>query len=424
AYALDGAKAVALGLGGEADPWFVYPLVTELAKKHPQDHALQLVLARSALAADDMTAALAAARAADTFGPGARAAELIAIQSRWNLGQHKAALADAAKALAAHSHDVGLRVFYANMLASAGKPRQAREALSDAKALDPDNPRIAFGYAMLAANTGDTAAARARLGSILESGGDDAAVYNLLGQLASDQKNWGEAFGWYQLDQAPDDLASSRVNSLFALYHWKGAGPAQDYLAQLQQHFPGLAPTWAGVRASLLDLSGQSEAAWQTLGAMLKRYPQIRPLRYQRALLADKLGKSGDALAALKHLVKEEPGSPLYLNAYGYTLVEHTDRYHDAYGYIKRALAVSPNDGAILDSMGWVLYRLGKPTRALGYLDRAWKQTDDPTVAFHLATVYLALNRRGEAGKVLHTALGKSPKDAKLLQLARKLARR
>ncbi len=424
AYALGGAKAVALGVGGEADPWFVYPLVADLAKKHPQDHALQLLLARSALAADDMTAALAAARKAGSFGPGARAAELIAIQARWNLGQQKAALADAAKALAAHPHDIGLRAFYANMLASAGKIRQARETLADARALDPDNPRVAFGYAMLAANTGDTATARARLAAILQADHDTPGAYTLLGHLAAGENDWGQAFGWYQLDQAPDDLASSRVNSLFALYHWKGYAQANDYLSQLELRFPGLAPTWAGVDASLLDMSGQSEAAWEALGKALARYPQVRPLRYQRALLADKLGKSGNALAALKRLVREEPGNPLYLNAYGYTLVEHTDRYRDAYGYIKRALVVSPDEGAILDSMGWVLYRMGRPEKALGYLNRAWKQTDDPTVAFHLATVYLALNRRNEAGKVLHTALGKSPKDAKLLRLERKLARR
>ncbi len=424
AYALGGAKALVLGLDGPAEPWFVYPLVSRLAGAHPDDGALQLVLARSALAADAPAAAVAAARKAAKFEAGARAAKLVEIQAQWNLGRHKTALARAARLVAAHSHDIGLRVLYANMLAQAGEPRRARDTLGDARALAPNDAQVDFGYALIAADAENPAAARARLTAILEAGDDTSGVYNLLGHLAANENDWGEAFGWYQQIHSPDDLASSRIASLFALNHWKGSAAAQDYLHQLSDRFPGLAPTWAGVHASLLDLAGKSKAAWQLLGQTLKRYPRVRPLRYQRALLADKLGKGSDALAGLKRLTSAAPGNPLYLNAYGYTLIEHTKRYREAYGYIKRAFAIDSGNGAILDSMGWALYHLGQSTQALGYLRRAWRETGDITVAGHLVTVYLALNRRGAARKILRTALGQSPKDPKLLSLQRKLARR
>lgn len=423
AYTLGGAKAVSMGLGGAVDSWFVYSLAAHLAQAHPGDPALQLLLARSALAADAPNEALKAARAARNFGPGERAAEFIGIQALWSLGRHDEALARAAKALAGHSHDTGLRVFYANMLAREGERRQAYEVLGDARALAGENSRVDFGYALVAAALGNASGARKQLSALLGQGGGNEGAYNLLGTLAADEGKWGEAFGWYQQIHSTDKLASSRVASLIALDHWKGSGAALDYLEQLKSNFPGLAPTWAGVQASILAREGKNTAAWKRLGEVLERYPEVRPLRYQRAMLADKLGKTDASLAALKRLVKAAPDNPLYLNAYGYTLTQHTTRYREAYGYIKRALAIMPNNGAVLDSLGWVLYKMKQPDKALDYLRRAWKQSNDIDVARHLVQVYITLDRRGEARKILSTALHKSPKDPQLLQLKRRLAK-
>ncbi|MDN5863822.1 MAG: tetratricopeptide repeat protein [Gammaproteobacteria bacterium] len=422
AYETGGAKAVGMGLDGAIDPWFVYSLVEDLARAHPQDEALRLLLARSALGAGNPNAALTAARESSSFGPGARAAKFIAIQALWGLGRHEQALEEAAETLADHAHDPGLRVFYANMLAREGKRYRAYEVLDDARALAPqEDPQVVFGYAVVAAALGEADKARGKLTALLERGDDSEGAYSLLAQLAEQDGQWGEAFGWYQQIQSPSSLAGSRVASLFALNRWKGNKVALDYLTQLEGNFPGLAPTWAGVRASLLGLDGRNEAAWKSLGQALERFSDVQPLRYQRALLADTLGKADKALAALDRLVKAAPHNPLYLNAYGYTLTEHTDRYREAYGYIKSALAIMPNDSAILDSMGWVLYRLEQPGKALDYLRRAWHETHDIAIARHLVQVYLALNRGDEARKVLNSALGQAPTDPQLLQLKRQL---
>ncbi|MGH8427452.1 MAG: tetratricopeptide repeat protein, partial [Gammaproteobacteria bacterium] len=100
-----------------------------------------------------------------------------------------------------------------------------------------------------------------------------------------------------------------------------------------------------------------------------------------------------------------------------------TTRYREAYGYIVKALTMSPDNGAILDSMGWVLYRLGENTKAVPYLRRAWELTGDPDVADHLVQVYLALGDTSAASKLLSDALAKTPKDATLLKLEQQLAR-
>lgn len=418
---LGGADALASIMHGPLDPWFGYAVVRPLARAHPKDADLTLLLARAALGAGDDAAALAAARRAAAAGADAQTATLVAIEAEWNLGRHKTALARGAKALAANAHDIGLRVFFAGLLAQAGQRARSREVLGDAHALAPDDPHVLFGYAVLDAAEGRIAAARARLTAVLERGGDTAGAYHLLGSLAADEHDWGQAFGWYSAVEDGDFLGSSGVAAAFALQQWKGLKIAQRYLDRLLKAAPGLAPTWLSTEATLLDQAGQTGKAYALVSHAVRQYPVVRPLRYQHALLADKLDKAAIALDTLQRLVREEPQNPEYLNAYGYTLTEHTHRYREAYDYIKRALAADPDNGAILDSMGWVLFHLGQPAKAAGYLRRAWAQTSDTEVAEHLVKVCIALGRTAEASKVLASALAKAPGNGTLIRLQQRL---
>ncbi len=421
AYQRGGAAAINSILNGPVDPWLAYAVLRPLAAKNREDELLQLMLARAALQAGDNGVALRVARGAQN-SQGAPA-HLIAIQALWSLGKHKAALAHGAEVLAAHSHDVGLRIFYAGLLARAGHYARAREVLGDARALAPRNMHVTLAYALVDVAEGKDSAARDRLTRILESGGDSAGAYSLLGRLAVAQGHWAEAFGWYASTDDPAFLGSSGVAATFALEQWKGLDTAEHYLRHLQAIAPALAPTWAAAEATLLDNAGRHRDAYRLLTKLAKRYTVVRPLRYQRALLADTLGKSDVALGILKKLVAEEPENFEYLNAYGYALTEHTHDYRKAYAYIKRALSADPGNGAILDSMGWVLYRLGRSKEALSYLRRAWGETGDPEVAGHLVTVCIALGRHAEATRVLRAALAKAPDSSVLQRLKKRLAR-
>jgi len=419
-YKARGADAVAPVLQGPVDPWFAYAVVRPLAQAHPHDPAVQLLFARTALQAGDDAAALkAVGRAAG--GPGAEAAQFVRIQALWGLGQRGKALHEGAKALAAHPKSVGLRVFFAGVLTRAGNYRRARETLDDAAALAPGNGHVILAYAVLDAAQNRDAAARERLTGLLEEGGQPAGAYHLLGRLAARQQNWGEAFGWYQAVDDGDFLATSGVAAAYVLAQWKDLATARSYLGHLEDVAPALMPTWLDAEAGLLQQAGRIQKAYGVATKAARDYPMVRPLRYQRAILADTLGKTDVALRLLHTLVSEDPHKGEYLNAYGYTLTEHTQRYREALGYIKRALAVDPDDGAVLDSMGWVLYRLGRPAKAVDYLRRAWKQTGDTDVAEHLVKVCIALGRTGEASRVLHEALAKAPGNAALKQLRQRL---
>ena len=104
-----------------------------------------------------------------------------------------------------------------------------------------------------------------------------------------------------------------------------------------------------------------------------------------------------------------DPKNGQALNALGYTLADRTDRYQEALGYIEQALEQMPNDAAVLDSMGWVHFRMGKRDPALEYLRQAYHINPDAEIAAHLSEVLWVDGQREEARKIWREALGRDP---------------
>ena len=134
-------------------------------------------------------------------------------------------------------------------------------------------------------------------------------------------------------------------------------------------------------------------------------------LLYARALLAEEIGRLDILEQDLRRIVKREPDNAQALNALGYTLADRTDRYDEAYGLIKRALLLNPHNFYILDSMGWVLYRLGRLQESEYYLRRSIAIKFDPVAAAHLAEVLWKQGMRDEARSILDRAMRLYPDD-------------
>lgn len=131
----------------------------------------------------------------------------------------------------------------------------------------------------------------------------------------------------------------------------------------------------------------------------LTQMPGSSALLYGRAMAAVRLDRIDLAEQDLRTLIQREPDNALALNALGYTLSDRTDRQREAYRLIDRALALQPDNPAILDSMGWVLFKLDRPEQALPYLERAVDGDFNPEIVAHLVDVLWALDR-GEQAEV------------------------
>jgi Flp pilus assembly protein TadD len=124
--------------------------------------------------------------------------------------------------------------------------------------------------------------------------------------------------------------------------------------------------------------------------------PENTDLLYARALTAEKLDMLDVTESDLKMVIRREPDNASALNALGYTLADKTERLNEAKEYILKAAQLLPDDPAILDSLGWVYYCLGKYEDAIKWLTKAFEHLKDAEIAAHLGE---ALWMSGDTGK-------------------------
>ncbi len=169
------------------------------------------------------------------------------------------------------------------------------------------------------------------------------------------------------------------------------------------------------LEAELLTPTDRKSAAAVYDQAVAQNNRDLR-LLYARALFRlgddDVAGLEQD----LRSILSFDPDNPQALNALGYTLADRTDRHQEAFGYIQRAIARKPDDGAFIDSMGWVQYRLGNYDEALRYLRRAFELAADGEVAAHLGEVLWVAGHHDEARAHWREALARWPDNPALLE--------
>jgi len=146
--------------------------------------------------------------------------------------------------------------------------------------------------------------------------------------------------------------------------------------------------------------------------------PDNEGLALGRSDLLLRIGRVEEGVQGYRDAVKRWPDSATSLNALGYTLADRTEEFSEAEKLIRKALAKEPNSPAIIDSLGWVLFKLGQNEQALVELRRAYEQMDDHEVASHIIDVLAALQRNEEALELLESADKKDP-DSELLKAVR-----
>ena len=157
--------------------------------------------------------------------------------------------------------------------------------------------------------------------------------------------------------------------------------------------------------------------AMERINYGLKKYKDNGAFLYTRALVAEKVDRFDILENDLKKLIKLEPKNAQALNALGYTWANNNIRLKEANKYIDEALALEPNDAAILDSKGWVLFRLGNYKEAEKYLMRALKLNDDSEIVSHVIQLLVKLDKIKDAKKVYKKYIKLKPEDKKLIEL-------
>ncbi len=183
----------------------------------------------------------------------------------------------------------------------------------------------------------------------------------------------------------------------------------------LVKKFPAQKLRFVLMQASLYNQQNQAEKAFSLLSETLLQMPDEKDLLYTRALVAEHLGKLDVLESDLKKILAKYPNDAQALNAFGYTLLNDAKRYHEAEKYLQRAIKLQPNEPAIMDSFGWLQFKLGNYPQALKYLQTAYEKQNSGEIAAHLCEVLWEMNKKEDAQKFFDEALKAAPEDIDLL---------
>ena len=215
-------------------------------------------------------------------------------------------------------------------------------------------------------------------------------------------------------------MAQRRAAALVALER-DAPETALERLDEFARENPQYGIDMVEARAQLLAALDRHDEALREYDRLIRFRPDSENALLGRAALLLEMDRLDAAIDQYREAVDRWPDSALSLNALGYTLADRTDRYREAEKLIEKALEKDPDNPAIIDSLGWVLYKLGKPEKALVELERAYEMFADPEIAAHIVEVLWKLDRNEEARALLEEASAEFP-DSKLLEDIRRRA--
>jgi len=325
------------------------------------------------------------------------------------MGQGQATEDRLAQAVKAQPNSRALRQAYARLLMHAEKYAEAQQQYTLLVYQQPDDGDTVLTLALLAMERHDDAVAKANLDKLvdLDQHPDEAHYY--LGTLARNNKDIDTALGEMEQVEPGTVFLAARQDMADMLLEAHDLPAAREKLSAARSLAPDMASQLYAMEADLLTRAKQPTLAFDLLNGALKMDPKNELLIYSRAMTAEKLDNMDVFEGDMHTLLEHDPNNATALNALGYTLAEHTDRLDEAQGYISKALALRPNDPAIIDSMGWVKYRKGDSKDALDLLQKAYVLMPDDEIAAHVGEVLWSLGRKDEARKVWADALGKVP---------------
>jgi tetratricopeptide (TPR) repeat protein len=307
-----------------------------------------------------------------------------------------------------------LRTSYSRLLVDAGMYPEALEQFRNLYRLKPEDDEIAFGYAMLATQQEHWEEARPLWQELRgrPDRKDEASYY--LAQVEEQDGNDELAIGLFRSVGGDELKVDAVMRAAQILARTGRLEEARDALQRARIANPGRATDLYIAETQLVQKYADADEALALYATAISAYPDNPDLLYNRALFVVELGDFAWMERDLLKLLEEDPDHADALNALGYTLADRNERLDEAFAYVARALKLRPDSPAILDSMGWVLYRQGDLAQATSYLRRALQLNQDDEIAAHLGEVLWVSGRHADARAVWREGLEHTPDSDKI----------
>lgn len=377
----------------------------------------RLMLAQLAASAGDRNQALDEVEAALQLRPDWAEPVLFAVQAMYSDAALQPRISEmVARMVRRNPEHFNLRLTYARMLAGEQKTDEALVEFKKLREQRPEHPPTLLGLGLLSYQKKLPDDAEKYLKEFLERRGeaDAGAALLYLGQIAEDRKDWKAAEAWLAQIQPGPQFLPSQLRRATLLQKMGQSEAGIKLLQELRIDSPQEKTQIILAEVQLLKLSERNEEALKVLDTALQEQPTDPDLLYDHAMTAEKLDRMQLAEASLRKVIELKPDHAHAYNALGYSLADRRERLDEAKALIEKAVNLSPDDPFIIDSMGWVNYRMGNLPEAEKYLRMAWAKRQDAEIGAHLGEVLWEQGKKKEAEKLWRDALKATPDNSVL----------
>jgi len=407
----------------------VLHLVQELAAPYPQLAEAHYTIGQAAFQANNLQLALSETILANQLRPNWEMAAIQQADILFNespdqaISFYRSFLNDTPDA-----NDARLNL--ARMLIKQSRFNEAKPELLKLSKLANNNPEILVVVGLLSVQSNEFDDAQKFFLQALDSNiKNKDPIYLYLGQIAEKNNNDAEAINWYSKVQHPGENASSqqadhyldaKLSMANVISRSQGADAAIQMLDDLENLSDAQLAQVITAQANLLAQAKRFQESYELLGKAVANMPNANELIYDYAMAAERVQQYTVLETQLRKLIKIKPDFAQAYNALGYSFADRSVKLEEANKLIAKALELSPNDHYIMDSMGWVQYRLGNLDKAFEYLNKAYNLQNDSEIAAHLGEVLWKQGKQEEASKIWTEALKASPDSDALLKTIKK----
>ena len=397
-----------------------YGLLRELLEPYGDVLDARLTLAQAAMVAGDRATALNEARAALAEHPSSDLAALVLAQIIEDRAESVQSLV---VFLQKNTKSREVRLAYARTLIEQNKVAEAKEQFAQLLTYHPDDRTTLYALGLMAAQAGEMPEAENYLSKYIQTLGDQpdrerdsTQALLVLAQIAEDKNDTAAALKWLEKIE-PDNQGSyisATLRRAMLLAKAKDPEAARTLLQQAEVRNDDDRAKLIVGEAQLLRDAGRLDDALRMVADALELNKNNIDLLYEHAMLAERAKQFDLMERELRKLIKIAPDNQHAYNALGYSFADRNIRLQEALDLIGKANQIAPNDPYILDSMGWVEFRLGRLEQALKTLQRAYEIKADAEIAAHLGEVLWKMGRQDEAKKLWRSANDKDPKNETL----------
>jgi Flp pilus assembly protein TadD len=308
------------------------------------------------------------------------------------------------------------RLAYARLLIADKQYAAARGQFERLLQADPKNPALVYSMALLSMQGNLKADARGYLqrylALIAEPGNEERDADNAylnLAQLAEDDRQYSEALQWLRKIEGGEEYLPARVREASVLAKMNRLEDGRKVLRDIKPQSDDERVQLVIAEAQLLRDAKRHEDSYTMLAEALAKNPDNLSLLYDTAMAAERTNRLAEMEQNLRRVIELKPDYAHAYNALGYTFADRNTRLPEALQLIEKAHELSPSDPYILDSLGWVHFRMGDLKRAREHLERAYNAKPEAEVAIHLAEVLWVSGDQSGARKLLREVRSQEP---------------